>query len=233
MKIHFTILLFLLSINSSLAQKTFIQEKFHQLYFQGIGMEFDYTLFPLNTVVLDNETYYNQWESFGLNLSVNARLNILELGNEQAISISTQPYLGLIFGMNRQIDASFGSRYFRDVLGVGSLGLPILLNYHIGKNATNQSTSRFGLNLSFGKEYILNPLFTWQDSPTYKIGLKSYYEGLLLKLGIIREKKRLHEFYVRAIIFENRNPSFFSSLQPYYFSPDLNFSLGITFFQKK
>jgi len=234
MKIIFTILLFLFSINYSLAQNKFFQEKFHQLYFQGIGLELDYNLFPTNAVEIENETYFNQWESGGIKLSLSARLNLLELGDDQAISISTEPYLGLNFGMNLQRDQNY--RLFRDALGIGSVGLPILLNYHIGKNATNRSTSKFGFNFSLGKEYILNPIFTWQESPMSIIGLKRYHEGFVLKFGITREKKRLHEFFIRTIIFRNNRTYYFDPLSSFYYatpSHGPNFSLGITFYQKK
>ena len=69
MKTILTSIFFFVFLNLN-AQRDLIQEKIHQLYFQGKGLELDYTLFPFNTIEIENDIFHNRWESAGLNLSI-------------------------------------------------------------------------------------------------------------------------------------------------------------------
>jgi len=222
-----TLLFFIINLN---AQKEFIQEKFQPLYFQGLGVEFDYTSFPYYEIESNSGYYANRWESVGLNFSFYARLNVLELESDQALSLSIQPYLGLSFGNNR-IFAQPTNIQFSDVFGFGNVGLPIYFNYHIGKNATHQSTANFGLTLSIGREYLLNPIFKWEDTSTSSIPINKYYEVTVLKLGITRERKKLKEFYVLAKIFHD-GVSAVNPLSSIYYGNEMSLSIGVIFFKK-
>ena len=220
-------LIFLSFISNSHAQSTFIKNQIDKKFILQKGYELDYSLFPFNSVQLENEIYYNQWESAGINLSYVFRINLLEIDADQAISISTVPTLGLSFGVNKGAsEFAFNSNliFNRDVIGIGNLNFPIEFNYHIGKGATKNSTFKYGLNFSFGREWRLNPLISWADLPEYKIGLEKYNSGYIIKLGFVREKKKVHEIYFRTLIFDRRSEFFTTDRNPFRSS---NFSIGL------
>ena len=227
MKNKLTILL-LFSFFSADAQSSFLKNQINKKFFTQKGIEIEYTLFPNNSINIQNVTYENQWESAGLNLSYILRFNILELDEDQAFSISIAPALGLSYGLNHSNAQS--TPVTRDVDGVGNFNFPIEFNYHIGKGATKNSTYKYGLTFTIGKDFRLNPIITWSDFSEYEIGLKKYYDEYFIKIGLTREKKRIHEIYMRSVLFR-KTFDYFSGLGQYRSSG--NFSIGFRFNRKK
>ena len=229
MKIKLT-LLFIFFFFSTNAQTSFVKDQINKKFFIQKGMELDYTIFPFNSVQIENEIYENQWESAGLNLSYVFRFNILEFEEDQAISISTAPTLGISFGFNHNQPqlSIIGPQSGRDVFGIGNINLPFEFNYHIGKGATKNSTYKYGVTFTFGREYRFNPIIIWSELPEYQLGLKKNYNGYILKVGFTREKKRIHEIYARTVLFRNQPRVFdpLSSFIPAYRSSG-NFSIGL------
>lgn len=231
MKTIFTPLFFLLFLNLQ-AQNSFLKEQINKSVFHGFEVGMEYAQYPANLINSNTIWNYNQWNSAGLNLSYFFRFNILELGSDQSISLDCNPILGIRFGFNQQRSSNITGGY-NDVFGFGSLHLPISFNYHIGKGATKNSTYRFGLTLSVGKEYRLDPIFYFSDSPGDREGLTGNFEGYILYLGILREKKRLHEFFIRTVLLNNSASISFSSLAPYEYVPDQIISIGLRIYRKQ
>ena len=230
MKIAFTTLLFFTFLNLN-AQNSLLKEQINKRAFHGFESEIEYAVYPAYLIDSSPSRFdFNQWESVGINLSYFFRFNILELGSDQSISLGCNPILGLRLGFNPQ-RSSFYPNSINEPLGFGSLHIPISFNYHLGKGATKNSTYKFGLTLSVGKEFRLDPIFYFYDSPEDRVGLERNYKGYVLQLGLMREKKRLHQFYFRTVILNNSASISFSSFQAYYINDQI-VSAGIRIYRK-
>ena len=231
MKIILPLIISILFLTKSFGQSNF---QIKDRIFHGFEFEIEQATYPSNPTNFSNSWNFNKWESAGLNWSYFFRLNILELGSDQSISLGCNPILGLRFGFNRQ-RSSFNAGAYNDLFGFGSLHLPFTFNYHIGKGSTKNATYRFGLTLSVGKEFRLDPIFYFSDSPGDRDGLERYYKGYVVQLGLMREKKRLHQFYIRVVVMRKYSFSFNSvrlANYGFYYSVQTA-SLGIRFYRKQ
>lgn len=234
MKLKLTFIL-LFSVYISSAQNSFLKNQFKKRAFYGFESEAEYGIYPA-IYKLKEETWIRQrWESSGVTLSYFLRINILEINNNQSISLACNPGLGFRLGSNRQSN-NYGSAFYPEVSGMGSLHLPTILNYHLGKGATKNTTSRFGLTISVGKELRLDPLFYSSSNPDDRIALERLSKNYSVSIGLMREKKRLHQFFIRTIVMMNAdvrgyNTNTFEPHYDYFYSPK-TVSIGLRFYRK-
>lgn len=119
-------------------------QSFKDKYFHSLGYLFEFNKTP--GVELGNTGEHFQFKYYSLSYQYEGRVNITNLNDNSALSVSLAPSVGLAFPTD-------------DLDGYGSINIPVFVNIEFGAGSTYDSDADVGFTLGLGLNHTRFPLF--------------------------------------------------------------------------
>lgn len=119
-------------------------QSFKDKYFHSLGYVFEYVKTP--GVEFENSGGHFQSKYYSISYQYEARVNIANLSDNSALSVSLAPSAGAAFSTN-------------ELSGYGSFNIPAFVNIEFGAGSTYDSDANVGFTLGLGINHTRFPLF--------------------------------------------------------------------------
>ena len=151
---------------------------------------------PTNTAV--------QYRCYNMGINYQFRYNLFNTNDHNSLSLSAIPGIGIDGGEYRadNLDLTFGG-----ISGWLGLHLPVMLSYNTGAGATYDTDKNYGLGISLGLEYMMQPLFIVSDGNDVS-DFKQSYTNPFVQIGVRYWGKKtnlLREFFVQIKLLKNKD----------------------------
>lgn len=143
--------------------------------FKSHGFTLQWSKIPIETSGFGIGKFEDRLHYIGIGYSFDLRFTLVQMGDNSS--------LGLSAGLLAAIDCSLGAETFQYEDALGSVYVPVHLNYNIGAGATYDSDSDFGFGIGLGMTPSYLPISGGEDltklrlSPSVKLSIRYYKSG--------------------------------------------------------